>query len=180
MCSENTKEALDKFKREVKSRIDEIAKKDYINTQGLNQPEFVLIYIPLENSLAVIYQDKDLIQHAINKNIIITGTSSLLVCTKLVENLWAKERYTENAAKIASAATTLYETFVTFCEDLKKIKKLMDDTSSTFQTAINRFTKNNPKNPSLFSQIDKLKEYGITTAKQIPEEFLESVVSDVD
>ncbi len=179
MCQDDEdKDACDKFKKEVRARVDEISKKDYTGASNLAQPDFVFIYVPLENSLAAIYQDKDLVQHSLNRNVIIVGTSSLLASIKLIDQLWAREKSNETVEKIAAAGVALYETFVAFCEDLRTLQSQFEKIDSQFKTTLGRFTRNNPKNPSMFSQIEKLKEYGITTSKQIPEEFLE--VSEYD
>ncbi len=174
MCSDDeNKETCDKFKREVRARVDEISKKGYTQAQGLFQPDFVFIYVPLENSLAAIYQDKDLVQYSLNRNIIIVGTSSVLASIKLIDQLWAREKSNETVEKITQAGVSLYETFSAFCEDLKDLQNQFENIGAQFTKTLNRFTRNNPKNPSMFSQIEKLKEYGITTSKQIPGEFLE-------
>ncbi len=164
---------LKTFKNAIKARIKDLSDKSYETARGLVQPDFILLYIPLENSLAILYQDQDLIQEALRKNIILIGTSSLLVTIRLINQIWAQEKRNENVEKIAKAGTQLYETFTVFAEDLKKIQQKINELGSLFTTTIGRFTRNNPKAPSLFSQIEVLKEYGITTTKEIPSEFLE-------
>ena len=46
-------------------------------------------------------------------------------------------------------------------------------------TTINRFKRNGKNKPSLFSQVNLLKEYGINTLKEIPPEFIEKSESDI-
>jgi len=175
MCQDDeNKESQTKFKREIKSRIDEIAKKEYKEARNLNQPDFVIIYLPLENSVASVYQDSELVQYALNRDIIITGTSSLLTTVRLVNQIWAKEKNNESVRQIVNAGVNMYETFVAFCEDIKALQKQFDNVNSQFKTLLGRFTRNNPKAPSIFSQVEKLKTFGITSAKQIPSEFLET------
>ena len=57
--------------------------------------------------------------------------------------------------------------------DLLDLQKKFNDLSSKFTTTINRFTRNSKSKPSLFSQINELKNFGIISAKEIPTEFLE-------
>lgn len=171
--SEND-EDLKSFKAATKARIKELASKTYEKAKKLNQPDFILLYVPIENSLSLLYQDIDLIEDAIRKNIIIIGTSSLLVTIKLINRLWAQEKRNESVELITQAGARLYETFSVFSAELKAIQDKFDDLSKLFSTMLGRFTRNNPKNPSIFSQVEILKDYGITTSKKIPEEFLET------
>ena len=59
------------------------------------------------------------------------------------------------------------------CEELIIIQKKFDEISEQFQTTINRFQRNNKNKPSLFSQINELKKYGINSSKEIPQNFLD-------
>lgn len=174
---ENPKsETKEKFKQAVKTRIKELAEKNYQNAQGINQPDFILLFMPIENCVGMIYSDKDfgeILQYAYNSNIIIIGSASLLTVIRLVNQLWAIQKQSENSNKIAQAGINLYETFEAFCQNLKEIQDKFNDVSNLFKTTINRFKRKNDKNPSLFSQIEILKkEYKINTTKQIPAEFL--------
>ena len=56
------------------------------------------------------------------------------------------------------------------------IQKDFNDLSQHFKTAINRFQRENKNKPSLFSQINELKNYGINTNKEIPAELLDGIV----
>ena len=65
-----------------------------------------------------------------------------------------------------------YDTFVQFCEDLIDVQKRMEDVSSKLTKTINRFKRGNKNKPSLFSQVNALKDFGINSVKEIPETLL--------
>ena len=67
----------------------------------------------------------------------------------------------------------MYETFVQFCEDLIDVQKRFDGVSTQLNKTINRFRRGNKNKPSLFSQVEALKEFGINTPKEIPAELLD-------
>lgn len=171
---------LKEFKSEVKKRINDLAVKNYHSAYGINQPDFVLMYMPIESSLNVIYEDGELIESAYKANIIIVGTASLLAAIRLVSQLFAQQKQNENVHQIVEAGTNLYETFVQLCEELVAIKSDFDDVSHKFTTAINRFQRSNKNKPSLFSQVNELKNYGISTSKEIPNNLLEESIIDSD
>ena len=164
---------ISEFKSEVKKRISDLADKNYQNAGNLYQPDFVLMYMPVESSVNLLYEDMDLINQAYKSNIIIVGTASLLTVVRLVNQLLAQQKQSESVQRIVTAGTNLYETFVQFCEDLVDVQRRLDDVSSKLKTTVNRFSRGNRNKPSLFSQVNALKEYGITTTKEIPAQLLE-------
>lgn len=163
---------LKEFKNEVKKRIVDLANKNYQNAGDLSQPDFILMYMPIETSVNLLYEDAELINSAYKSNIIIVGTSSLLATIRLVNQLMAQQKQKESINQIVNAGTNLYETFVQFCEDLLDVQKRFDDVGKKLNTTINRFRRNSKNKPSLFSQVEALKEFGINTNKEIPEKLL--------
>ena len=164
---------INEFKNEVKKRIVDLANKNYQSADKLYQPDFVLMYMPIESSVNLLYQDSDLIMQAYKNNIIIVGTSSLLTTIRLVHQLLAQQKQAESVQQIVTAGTNLYETFVQFCEDLIDVEKKMNDVSAKLKTTINRFKRPSKNKPSLFSQVNELKNYGINSVKEIPTNLLE-------
>lgn len=175
---------LKDFKAEVKRRILDLANKNYQNAGDLSQPDFVLMYMPVETSVDLVYQDSELINSAYRANVIVVGTSSLLTTIRLVNQLFAQQRQCESVSQIVTAGTNLYETFVQFCDDLLDVQKKFDGVASQLNKTINRFKRGNKNKPSLFSQVEALKDYGINTPKQIAtgllEEIDESDAADVE
>lgn len=166
------RETLPKFKAEVKKRIVDLSEKNYQKAEGIYQPDFVLMYIPIESSLNYLYEDMELINLAYRANVIIVGTSSLLTTIRLVNQLMAQQKQQESVNKIVKAGTNLYETFAKFCEELMDLKKRFEGLDAQFTKTINRFQRGNKNTPSLFSQVEALKDYGISTSKEIPTELL--------
>lgn len=169
---------LGEFKSEVKKRISDLANKNYQNAGNLLQPDFVLMYMPIESSVNLIYEDTDILSQAYKSNIIIVGTASLLTAIRLVNQLLAQQKQQESVGMIVKAGANLYDTFVQFCEDLQELKRKFEDLSSKFTTTINRFKRNSKSKPSLFSQVNELKNFGIISTKEIPGEFIEDCIED--
>lgn len=166
---------LPKFKAEVKKRIMDLAEKNYQKADDIYQPDFVLMYVPIENSVNTLYEDTDLINKAYKANVIIVGTSALLTTIRLVNQLLSQQKQQESVNKIVQAGTNLYETFVRFCEDLLDVKKRLEGASTQLNKTINRFQRGNKNNPSLFSQVEALRDFGINSGKEIPSNLLEEI-----
>lgn len=171
-CVED-KDRIKDFKAEVKKRIIDLSNKNYQNAESLWQPDFVLMFLPIEASLQLLYQDFDLINFAYKSNVIIVGTASLLATIRLVNQLFAQQKQCECVNHIVNAGTNLFETFVQFCDDLVDVQKRFDEVNKKLHKTINRFKRKNNNKPSLFSQVEALRDYGINSAKEIPEKLLE-------
>lgn len=171
-CVED-KDKVKDFKAEVKKRIADLANKNYQSADKLWQPDFVLMFMPIETSLQILYQDFDLINFAYKSNVIIVGTASLLATIRLVNQLFTQQKQCECVNHIVNAGTNLFETFVQFCDDLVDVQKRFDDVNKKLNTTINRFKRRNNNKPSLFSQVESLRDYGINSAKEIPVNLLE-------
>jgi len=163
---------LNNFKSEVKKRIKDLADKNYKNAQDTNQPDFILMYMPIDASVTLVYEDSELLNFAYKSNIIIVGTAALLVAIRLINQLFAQEKQNENLQQIVNAGTNLYETFALLCNELISIQKDLNELSEKFTTTINRFQRANKNKPSLFSQVEELKRFGISTEKSIPKSLL--------
>lgn len=171
-------EKIKEFKQEVKKRITDLANKNYQNAGDLSQPDFVLMYMPIEPSVNLLYEDSELINSAYKANVIIVGTSSLLATIRLVNQLFAQQRQNESVSQIVNAGTNLYETFSKFCDELIDVQRKFEGVSTQLNKTINRFRRGNKNNPSLFSQVEALRDYGINTQKGIPSNLLEEPEQD--
>ena len=167
------KDKVKDFKAEVKKRITDLANKNYQSADKLWQPDFVLMFMPIETSLQILYQDFDLINFAYKSNVIIVGTASLLATIRLVNQLFTQQKQCECVNHIVNAGTNLFETFVQFCDDLVDVQKRFDEVNKKLNKTINRFKRRNNNKPSLFSQVESLRDYGINSAKEIPVNLLE-------
>lgn len=170
-CTEDSTK-IKEFKSEVKKRMTDLANKNYQGADNIWQPDFVLMYMPIESSVKLLYEDYDLINTAYKSKVIIVGTASLLATIRLVDQLFAQQKQCESVNHIVNAGTNLYETFVQFCEDLVDVQKRFEDVNKKLNTTINRFKRGNKNKPSLFSQVEALKEYGISTSKGIPAKLI--------
>ena len=174
------------FITDLSNCINTLAGRDYEEIETLNQPGFILMYIPIETCINMIYTDYDfkkLVEQAYAKNIIIIGTASLIVTLRLINRLWASQLQYDNVQNIITVGENLYNNIATHSKVLEGIEKTLTDVVSTVQAEINRFIKRNKG--SIFREAEKLKIYGINakenksgkkiTENSISEIFLEDV-----
>jgi DNA recombination protein RmuC len=156
----------------LKKHVDELARKEYTDLHGLNQPEYILMFVPLEGAVSLAVLDKpDLVGYAFKKNIIIVTPLTLLTTLKTVEYVWRQENQRKNVLEIAKVGGNLYDKFVTFAETLLEANKKISEAKDKTEEAIKRLSSTDKKGDSLIARAQKLKELGSPTKKEMPKEL---------
>lgn len=159
---------LNAFLSDVKDRIKELAGK-YNNLEGLMTPDFTIMFIPFEYPLTYIYSNPDLIEYALKNNIIISGPSTLIATLRTINYSWAQKNQYENIQNITTLAKNIYEKTATLIQKIEGVQTSFETVrkkfDEVFSTAMGQ--------RGLFNQVEKLKEYGISSTKKIDEKYLE-------
>ena len=154
------------FINDVVVCVNDLAKRHYDTCETLNQIGFILMFIPIEACVNMIYTDCDcrkIIELANEKNIIIVGKSSLLVALRLVTQLWAADVQKRNVKNIIATGERLYNNISTHLQGLMNIQQALNKASESVQKEINRFTANNKG--SVIKEVHNLRQYGIKVDK---------------
>lgn len=153
----------------VRAHIDGLSKKHYQNLKGLNSPDFVMIFMPIEGSFSAVFQaDNSLYSYALDKQIVITSPSTMLATLRTIAFVWRQENQTRNAQEIARQSGLLYDKFVGFLADLEKIGTNIERSEKSYQDAVKKLSTGRD---NLVRKVEKLKELGAKTSKTIPVSF---------
>ena len=171
------------FLNDLTTCINQLGNKHYEQIENTHQAGFILMYIPIESCVNLIYTDPDfrkILELANTHNIIITGTSSIIVTLRLVANLWTTKNSYDNVKNIIETGEKLYNNIATHAQNLLIIQSAIENASKSINSEINRFKEKN--NGSIFKEAEKLHEFGIEAKNtksgkkfienKIPEEFL--------
>lgn len=148
--------------KDLNNTINLLANKKYISAANLKQPDFILMYIPLEPVITLIYTDSDfigVIKNATNKNIILVGSSSILTTIRLTKLIWAQDTQEKNIDKIIQIAQKIYNNIAEHSKALYEMKNVLEENNERFQKEYEKITQNN----SLFKNIEELRNFGIQT-----------------
>ncbi|MDD3149726.1 MAG: DNA recombination protein RmuC [Candidatus Gastranaerophilales bacterium] len=169
---ENEKQShLKDFENSIKNHVKNLSEKTYQNLDGINTPDFVLMFVPLESTFQLIFKENnDLMDFAWNKKIILVGPSTLLAALKTIYMFWNQEKQNRNVLEIVKESGSLYDKFAGFLEDLRNISIQMDRTKDGFENAFNKLYTGKG---NILRRIENLKKLGAKTTKQIPQEYLE-------
>lgn len=171
------------FLNDLTTCINQLGNKHYEQIENTHQAGFILMYIPIESCVNLIYTDPDfrkILELANTHNIIITGTPSIIVTLRLVANLWTTKNSYDNVKNIIETGEKLYNNIATHAQNLLTIQSAIENASKSINSEINRFKEKN--NGSIFKEAEKLHEFGIEARNtksgkkfienKIPEEFL--------
>ena len=171
------------FLNDLTTCINQLGNKHYEQIENTHQAGFILMYIPIESCVNLIYTDPDfrkILELANAHNIIITGTPSIIVTLRLVANLWTTKNSYDNVKNIIETGEKLYNNIATHAQNLLTIQSAIENASKSINSEINRFKEKN--NGSIFKEAEKLHEFGIEAKNtksgkkfienKIPEEFL--------
>lgn len=163
---EDREQALKDHVLSFRNHVKNLSQKEYHLIEGVNSPEFVLLFTPIESSFnAALKADPELFSFAWEKNIVLVCPSTLLATLKTVASVWKQEKQTKNAIKIAEESGKLYDSFVRFFESLDSIDKNLIKTQSSFEEAKKRLLTGKG---NIVKRIENLKKMGAKASKQLP------------
>lgn len=155
----------------IKNHIKLLSDKHYQTAQGLNSPDFVLLFVPIESSFSVaIEADQDLFSYAWDNKVVIVSPSTLLATLRTIASIWQQENQTRNAIEIARQGGALYDKFVNFIGDLEKIGNNMEQMRKNYDLAMNKL---NDGRGNLVRSAEKLRELGAKASKELPQKYLD-------
>lgn len=157
----------------LRSHVDQLSRTNYQTLYSINTPDYLLLFVPLEGALTVASQaDPRLFTDALERNIVIVTTSSLLATLRTIAHLWKQEKQTKSVLEIARQSGLLYDKFVSFVEDLRSIGARLDNARTAYDDAMNKLTNASRPGDTLIGKAEKIKELGARATKSLPLELL--------
>ena len=117
--------------------MKQLSEKNYQLAMGLNTPDFVLLFLPIEASFAAAVQaEQNLFSYAWDRKIVIVSPTTLLVTLRTIASIWKQENQTRNAQEIARLSGALYDKLVGIMADFTKVKENIDRAGSSYDDAM--------------------------------------------
>ncbi|WP_404343288.1 DNA recombination protein RmuC [Pseudoalteromonas mariniglutinosa] len=171
-------QAIKEHVEAVKARINELASKSYDRLPGLNSPEVVVMFVPIESAFveALKYQS-DIYQQAIEKNILVATPTTLLTSLNIVKQLWRFEEQTKYSKELASRAERFYSKLNGFLTSMEGVGKQLDKAKESYDKAFSQLYRGKG---NLIKQASEFKELGVSVQKELPAETLERAQLELD
>jgi len=158
----------------IRNHIKDLGSKNYTQLYQINTPDYLLMFIPIESAFAVAVQkNSNLFMEALERNIVLVTTSTLLATMRTVAFIWKQEKQKKNVIEIARQSGMLYDKFVNFVDDLKSIGARLNQTQTAYSDAMNKLVDSKKFGDTLIGRAEKIKHLGAKASKKLPSEFLE-------
>ncbi len=163
------------FKKHVNSVIQHIKElrnakyenlKDIDSGKKLNTGEFILMYMPIENSFQSLSEASSKIQEeAFKNNITIVGPSLLHLALRIVDQMWSIDKQAKNTTEAIQIATNIYNKASNVISSFDQVEKSIITAKKNIETASKQLSSGNG---NFISLVNKFKNtLGIISTKQI-------------
>jgi DNA recombination protein RmuC len=157
----------------MRRHVKELSNKRYDQLLGINSPDFVLMFMPVEPAFAVAVQsDMDLFNDAWSDRVVIVSPTTLLATLRTVASIWKYEKQNQHALEIADRGGKLYDKFESFVKDLESIGQSIEKADKSYKDAHKKLTSGSG---NLIRQVEQLKIMGVTTKKSLPANLINDI-----
>ena len=129
--------ALEAHGKAVRQHIDALSAKDYANLPGLESPDFVLMFMPVEPAyIEVMRSQRELFNHGYQKNAVLVSHTTLMPILRTVANLWMIEHSNREAQEISEKAGDIYNTVCLLGERLYALGASLSTTANKYNETV--------------------------------------------
>lgn len=168
--------ALRQFLESVRSHIKGLSKKKYENIAELANPDFVIMFMPIESAFCLaISADSDLLDFAAQNKVILASPSTMFSILKTVETIWRTERQTANTLEIARQGGALYDKVAVFVSKFEKIGKSIDALKRDYDDSLSTLSSGRG---NVLRSAEKLRQLGANIKKPMESKLLENLENE--
>ena len=172
------KQALAEHVAVMGQRISELANRDYYKLPGLNSPEIVFMFVPIESAFVeALKADETLFQKAIENNVLVATPTTLLTSLNIVRQLWRYEDQNKHTVALATKAETVFKKLNAFLASFENIKKGLDKASEAYVKAEGQLISGKG---NLVKQVGEFKNLAPAIKAELPSYFTEKAELEID
>jgi DNA recombination protein RmuC len=171
-------QALQEHVNAVASRIQELSNRAYFQLPGLNTPEMVFMFIPIESAFVeALRADESLFQKAIEQNVLVATPTTLLTSLNIVRQLWRFEEQNAHTAELADRAGKVYKKLVSFLGSMEAVGKQLDKAKESFGTAMGQLVTGKG---NLISQAKEFEKLGVSVQTPLPDHLVAKAALELE
>ncbi|HRZ86788.1 MAG TPA: DNA recombination protein RmuC [bacterium] len=141
------------FVSDVKSRIKEITKREYINPAE-NTLDYILLFIPNEQVYAFANEAApELIDEAIGKKVILCSPWTLYAVLRIIWQAWENYHTKDNIRNVLALITAFLQEYTKFCEKMGDLGDRIEKTQKSYLELAGT------RQRQLDKKIEKIEEY---------------------
>ncbi len=159
--------ALQEHLRAINDRVQELSSRSYAELPGLNTPEIVFMFIPIESAFGEAMRgDSTLFQKAMDQQVVITTPTTLLTSLQIVRQLWRFEDQHKHSAELAERAAKIYKKLVAFVSTMEAIDQSLSKARDSYDKAVSQLVTGKA---NLIQQAKEFERLGVAVHSSLPE-----------
>ncbi len=150
---------LKDFILSVNKQIDGLSSKKYGSEYaGVNTPDFVIMFMPIEAAyILAVSSSPEIVSTAWNKKVVLVNPSTLFSTLRTIAHVRALEKQTKNVLQITEESRKMHDKFVGFVKDMENVGKHLDNSKASWEQALNKLSTGKG---NLIRRADKLMNLG--------------------
>ena len=162
--------------KSVKDHIENLADKNYQSLAGLQTPDYVFLFMPIESALTLaLNQSPDIFNQALKRKIVLITPTTLVATLKVVKIIWQQENQVKNVEEIFRQCGELYNKFVSFLEEMDKVENALSAANKAHRDAMYSLKDGTKKGNTIIGRFETIKKLEAKTNKEIPEKYLREI-----
>jgi DNA recombination protein RmuC len=162
--------------KSITDHIDYLSDKQYHSLQGLQTPDYVFLFMPIESAITLaLNENEDIFTRALNKKIVLIAPTTLVATLKVIKIIWQKENQVKNVEMIFKQCGALYDKFVTFLEEMEKVGTGLQNANRSYNEAMDRLKDGVRKGDTIIGRFETIKKLEAKTNKSIPKKYLDEL-----
>ena len=173
---EDRHEFLKQHLRSVSDHIEKLADKNYQSLLGLNTPDYVFMFMPVESALTLaLNQDPEIFTQAIKRKIVLITPTTLVATLKVIKVLWQKENQVKNVEEIFRQCGELYDKFVTFLEQMEAVEAGLEAAMEAHRNAMYSLSEGTRKGHTIIGRFEAIRKLEAKADKRIKDKYLKEI-----
>jgi DNA recombination protein RmuC len=150
----------------IENHINSLSDKDYPKLKGMNAPDFVFMFMPIEPAFLMALEAKpELFNQAYERRIAIVTPTTLLPVLRTVASLWEVDKQNRSTELLAEQAGRVYDRLRVFVEKMEKLGLQLNTAQTTYDDAWRSLYSGRG---NLVGQAERFRELGVRAKKPLP------------
>ena len=167
--------ALLRHANAVRDHINNLANKRYDQLPGVDSPDFVLMFMPIEPAyIEVMKHHRDLFAYAYQRGVVMVSHSTLMPILRTVSNLWMVERSNAEAREISAKAGDIFNAVCVLAERLQRLGGSLQTVNKRYNDTVTALI----GRQGLHGKVERFKQVSQRANKDFPD--ISTLTTDTD
>jgi DNA recombination protein RmuC len=168
-------DALKAHAQAVRNHIDDLSSKDYASLSGLDSPDFVLLFMPIEPAyIEAMKYNRDLFNYGYQQQVVMVSHTTLMPILRTVANLWMIDQSNREAREISTRAGEIYNQVCLVAERLQKLGNTLKAANNHYNQAV----KGLAGQQGLHGKVERFRQLSSKASKNLTD--LEPIHADIE